>query len=171
MATTLSNRLAIGQALVALLQAIGNPSTSQPLYQYVKLGAIFDPGAATTFAEVVHVQGKGGPAGSGGPQIGWRIDDAVTFGINTGFGPYETDDSAAQSTMLFVQDVVLPTLRTHHQLPTVADPTQAVIGTYSLLIEQVDKSRPVRFPNGHVYLLWNLFATVKQQYSISLSTP
>lgn len=166
-----SSRLAIGNALVALLQNITNPNTSQSLYQLVKLGAVFDPGSFTTWAEVIHLQGKGTPAGSGGNMIGWRIDDEVTFMITSAVGLYQVDDSAVQATMLALQDILLPTLHQHFQLPVAGNPTQAVESVYSVLPIQVDKSRPVRFPNGNVYLFWDVPVVVKQQFNVELVQP
>jgi hypothetical protein len=166
-----SSRLAIAQALVSLIAGITNPSTGQPLYQATKLGSLFDPSSLTSWCEVVHYQGKGGPAGSGGNQIGWRIDDHVTFSVTSGVGPYETDSTAAQVSMLTIQDILLPTIRQHFQLPQAGAPTLAVGSVYSVLVEQVDRSRVAKFPNGHVYILWDIFVTVMQQYSISLTQP
>lgn len=166
-----SNRLAIGQGLVSLLQGITNPNTSQPLYGLVKLGALFDPSNLTSWAEVTHLQGQGGPAGSGGPSVGWRIDEQVTYLITSGVGPYETDSTAAQTNMLTIQDILLPTLHQHFQLPVSGNPTIAIQSVYSVLPTQVDRSRPVRFPNGSVWLLWDVPVIVKQQYSISLVSP
>jgi hypothetical protein len=166
-----SSRLAIGNALVSLLQGITNPNTSQALYGVVKLGALFNPSNLSTWAEVTHFQGKGGPAGSGGPNVGWRIDEEVTFLITSGVGPYETDSSAAQTNMLTIQDVLLPTLHQHYQLPVAGNPTIAVQSVYSVLPTLVDRSRPVRFPNGNVWLLWDVPVVVKQQYNIELVNP
>ena len=166
-----SSRLAIANALVSLLAGITNPNTSQALYQEVKLGAVFDPSAFTSWCEVIHMQGKGGPAGSGGNQIGWRIDEEVTFLITSGVGPYETDSTATQTNMLTIQDILLPTLHQHFQLPVAGNPTQAVQSVYSVLPTQQDRSRPMRFPNGHVYLLWDVPVVVKQQYGVALVQP
>lgn len=166
-----SSRLAIGQALTALIAQIQNPDTSVALFQSVKLGAMFDPSAFTSWCEVTHFQGKGGPAGSGGNLVGWRIEDEITFTVTAGVGPYETDSAAAQAAMLTVQDILLPSLRQHYQLPLSTDPTQPVASTYSMLIEQIDRSHPARFPNGHVYLLWDVFVTVAQQYNVELVSP
>lgn len=166
-----SSRLAIGNALVSLIAGFQNPATSLPLFQVVKLGALFDPSALTSWCEVSHHDGKGGPAGSGGNLIGWRIDDAVTFSVTSGIGPYETNDSVAQANMLTVQDILLPTLRQHFLLPQSTAPTLAVQSAYSMLVEQADQSRVAKFPNGHVYILWNIFVTVKQQYNVMLTQP
>lgn len=166
-----SSRLAIGQALVALIQTIQNPNTSTALFQEVKLGAVFDPSPFTSWCEVVHFQAQGGPAGSGGNMVGWRIDEKVTFAVTSGVGPYETDSTAAQVNMLTIQDILMPTLRQHFLLPQSTNPTLPVASVYSVLIEQVDRSHPARFPNGHVYLLWDCFVTVSQQYNVSLIEP
>jgi hypothetical protein len=167
-----SNRLGIAQALVALVSGIQNPNTNQPLYSVTKLGAIFNPGAATSFAEITHYQGKGGPAGSGGtPQVGWRIQEDVTYQITSGFGPYEKDSTSAQESMLAAQDILLPTIRQHFLLPDPSNPINAIQSAYNILIEQVDRSQPVRFPSGNVFLLWHVFVTVSQQYEINLQIP
>ncbi len=166
-----SNRLAIANGLVSLLQGIINPSTSQPLYGQVKLGAMFNPSNLTTWAEVIHMQGKGGPVGSGGPQTGWRIDEEITYLITSGVGPYETDSTAAQTSMLTIQDILLPTLHQHFQLPVAGNPTIAIQSVYSVLPTQVDRSRPVRFPDGHIWLLWDVPVIIKQQYNISFVAP
>jgi hypothetical protein len=169
--TLVSSRLAIAQAIVALVKTIQNPATSQPLYQLVKLGAVFDASPFNAWCEVTHYQGKGGPAGSGGNMIGWLTSEDVTFQITSGFGPYEKDSTAAQTAMLATQDILLPTLRQHFKLPDANDPTNAVQSGYSLLVEQVDRSQPVKFPSGSVFLLWHVFVTVKQQYTIELQIP
>lgn len=166
-----SSRLAIGQALVTLLQGMVNPNTNAALYGTVKLGAVFDPSNLASWAEVVHMQGKGVPAGSGGVMTGWRIDDEVTYLITTGVGPYETDSTAAQVNLLTIQDVLLPTLHQHFLLPTSGNPSQAVQSVYSVLPIQTDRSRPARLPNGHVYLLWDVPVIVKQQYNLELLEP
>lgn len=165
-----SNRLGIADALVAFLETIQNPDTS-PLYQFVKLGATYDPGNATSWSEVLHHQGKGGPAGSGGNQIGWRIDDEVTFLVTSGIGPYETDSTIAERSMLALQDILLPSLREHFQLPDANNPVNAVQSLYSLLVESPDKSRIMRFPNGHSYKLWDIYVTAKQQYNVQTQNP
>lgn len=167
-----SSRLAIANALVTLLAGIQNTTTSTLIYQYVKLGATFDPGAATSWCDVIHTQGKGQPAGSGGPAVGWRIDDEVTFMLTTGVGPYETNDSTAQADMLTIQDILLPALHQHFQLPDSSNPANAVQSVYSILLQNVpDRSVPMRYPNGHVYLLWHVPVIVKQQYNIELVQP
>lgn len=166
-----SSRLAIGNALVAVLAAINDPATSAPLYPLTKLGAVYDPGANTQWAQVTHFQGQSKPVGSGGNMVGWRIDDSITWIITSGFGPYQTDDSAAQAAMLNAHDILLPALHTHFQLPLATNPTQAVQSVYSVLPIEIDRSQPLKFPNGNVYLLWHVPVIVKQQYNIELVQP
>lgn len=166
-----SSRLAIGNALVALLAGIVNPNTNQALYGLVKLGAVFDPSNLSSWCEVVHMQGKGTPAGSGGSMTGWRIDDEITYLITSAVGPYETDSTAAQTNLLTIQDIMLPTLHQHFLLPTSGNPSQAVQSVYSVLPIQTDRSRPIRFPNGHFYLIWDVPVLIKQQYNIELVSP
>lgn len=167
-----SSRLLIAQGLVALLQGIVNPNTSQNVYGYVKLGAVFDPSAYSSWCEVVDPRGKVGHAGSGGNQIGWRIEDDIAFKITSGW-PYDADSAAAMTNMLTAQDIVLPLFASHYQIPNPNTPTIAIASVYSLLEDQgqTDLSGPVRFPNGHVYLLWSFYALVKQQYNVSLVNP
>lgn len=170
MAGLTSSRLAIGQALVALL-AGAKDANNVLIYQDVKLGAMWNPSTLTTWCAVTHVQGKGAPAGSGGPAVGWRIDEEVQFAITSGFGPYETDSTAAQTNMLTAMDVILPLLHSHYLLPASSNPSLAVQSVYSVLPIQADKSIPVKFPNGHFYLLWSFPLIVKQQYSVELVSP
>jgi hypothetical protein len=165
-----SNRLAIGEALVALLASATN-SSSVLIYQDVKLGAMWNPSTFASWCAVAHVQGQGKPEGSGGAMVGWRIDEEVQFTITSGFGPYETDSTAAQTNMLTAMDVILPLLHQHYQLPSAANPSLAVPSVYSVLPIQVDRSRPMKFPNGHWYLLWSFPILIKQQYSVELVTP
>lgn len=166
-----SSRLAIADALVALVRTFSNPNTSQPLYQNVKLGATFDPSAFTSWCDIVHSQGQGTPAGSGGSAVGWRIDDSVRYLVTSGVGPYEIDSTAAQINMLTIQDVLLPALHTHFQLPDSTNPTTVVQSVYSTLVDQPDKSMAMKFPNGHIYLLWHVIVVVKQQYGVILVQP
>lgn len=166
-----SSRLAIANALVSLLETFVVPNTSTAIFQYVKLGATFDPGASTAWCDVAHFQGKGGPAGSGGAMAGWRIDDAVTFMLTVGVGPYETNDSTAQANMLAIHDIMLPGLHTHFTLPDSTNPTVAVQSAYSVLPIDIDRSLPRRYPNGHVYLNWLVPVIVKQQYNVELVQP
>lgn len=170
--TLSSSRLTIANSLVALLQGIIDPVTSQPIYPLVKLGMIFDPQNNNTWAAVWHWQGKVDYAGSGGNQIQWRADDAVTFIITTGTGYYELDSTAAEKTKLHIMDVVPPALRQHFQLPDASNPTNAIQSVYSVLLNNVDKTeKPQRFPDGHVFGLWHLFVTVRQQFNIQVVQP
>jgi hypothetical protein len=132
---------------------------------------MFDPTAfVDNWAEVVHYQGKSGPAGSGGNLIGWRIEDNIAFKITSGV-PYEPDSTAATVASLTIQDILLPLLHSHAQIPNAANPSLAIASVYSLLTEQADTSRPVKFPNGHIYLLWDVIVLVKQQYNVTLTQP
>jgi len=170
--TLSSSREAIGNALVALLQGIQDPVTSQPIYALVKLGMIYDPQSTSAWAAIWHWQGKTDYAGSGGNQIGWRADDEVMFVVTTGAGPYELDSTAAEQTKLHIMDIVPPTLRQHFQLPDASNPTNAIASVYSTLLNNVDKTeKPQKFADGHVYALWHLFVTVKQQFNIQLVQP
>lgn len=161
-------RLIIARGVVAMLQGMQN--VSNPLYGYVKLGAVFDPSAYTSWAEVTFLQAKSGPAGSGGNQVGWRIEDNPVFKITSGW-PYEADSTAATENMLIAMDIVMPVLHSHYLIPSPNNPAQPIASVYSLLEDQVERGMPVRFPNGHVYLLWETYCTTKQQYSVTLSTP
>ncbi len=166
-----SSRLAIGNALVSLVAGVIDPNTSAALLSLVQLGAVFNPSNNTAWCEITHLQGQGKPAGSGGNQIGWRIDDETQWLLTCGLGPYETSSSSTQASMLNVQDILLPALHTHFQIPQAGSPTVAVQSAYSVLPVQIDRSRPVRFPNSHWYLLWNVPVIVKQQYNVSLVQP
>lgn len=168
-----SQRLPAAKSLAAFVQTIQNTTTTpnQPLYQLVKLGAVFDPGANTSWCEITHFQGKSSHAGSGGNQIQWRIDDELTFMLTSGIGPYETDSTAAQINMLTIQDILLPALHQHFQIPDASNPSIALQSVYSVLANQVDRSQPAKFPNGHVYLLWHVPVVVKLQYNAELVQP
>lgn len=167
-----SSRQLIAQGLVALLAGIVNPNTSQNVYAYTKLGAIFDPSPYASWAEVVDPRGKVGHAGSGGAVIGWRVEDDITFKITSGW-PYQADSTAAMNNMFAAQDIVLPLFASHYQIPNPNSPTQAIASVYSLLEDQgqTDMALPVRFPNGNIYLLWTFYALVRQQYNVSLVNP
>src|SRR5215469_6587681 len=168
----MSSRLAAAQALAKLLSTIQNPNTSQPLYGITKIGAFYDPTGFNTWAEITHFRGKGGPAGSGGPAVGWRIEETVRYFIGSGFGPYEADSTAAETNKLNTQDILLPTLRQHFQLPQANAITQAVPGVFSVLVEDDDVSRPpARFPNGSIYALWYVSVSIKMQYGVQLVQP
>jgi hypothetical protein len=166
-----SGRLAIGQSLVAILQGIQNAAASADLYSLVQLGAVFNPSNNALWCEVTHLQGQGKPAGSGGDMVGWRIDEETQWLLTSGIGPYETDSTTTQKNMLAAQDLVLPALHTHFQLPSASNPSIAIPSVYSVLPIQIDRSRPAKFPNGHFYLLWSLPVIVKQQYNVELSIP
>lgn len=167
-----SSRLAIAQGLVQMLEGITDPSTGQSLYQFVKLGNIFDPsGIPGLWAEVLYLQGKSGPAGSGGNLVGWRIEDNPVFAITTGYD-YETDSTAAMTAVLNAMDVLLPALHSHYQIGAPGNPTQPIATVYSLLSgDQNDRGQPVRFPQGKVYYLWTTYALVKQQYNVTIQSP
>lgn len=167
-----SMRLPIAQGLTTLLAGIQNPSTSQPVYALAKLGAIFDPTGFSSWVEVVDPRGKVGHAGSGGNQIGWRIEDNILFKVTSGW-PYQADSTAAMENMLSAQDIVLPLLLSHYQIPSPNNPAQPIASVYSVLEDdgQTDMSQPVKFPNGVVYLLWTLWVEVKQQYNVLLTSP
>lgn len=166
-----SNRQLIAQGLVLLLSGITN-SSSQPVYAYTKLGAVFDPSPYPSWAEVVDPRGKVGHAGSGGNQIGWRVADDIAFKITSGW-PYAPDSTAAMNSMLAAQDIVLPLMASHYQIPNPNNPSFSIASVYSLLEDQgqTDVSGPVKFPNGQVYLLWTFYALVKQQINIELVNP
>lgn len=167
-----SSREAIAKSLVAILQDVIDPVTNQPIYPFVKLGMVFDPGANIAFAGVWHFRGKRKKAGSGGNQVGWRTEDTVTFIITSATGPYELNDSTAEAAMLHIQDIVPPVIETHFQLPDATNPTNAIQSVYEVILDQPDVSPPPqRFPNGHVYKIWHQFVTVKQQYNVTLVLP
>lgn len=167
-----SSRLLIAQGLVLLLQGITNPSTSQPVYGLAKLGAVLDPSGLTSWVEVVDPRGKVGHAGSGGNQIGWRVEDDIAFKITSGW-IYDTNTAAAMTSMLTAQDIVLPIFSSHYQIPSPNNPSQPIASVYSVLEDQgqTDMALPIRFPNGRVYLLWTFWALVKQQINIQLVSP
>lgn len=163
-----SSRQLIAQAIVAMLQGVQNGAN--PLYAYVKLGAVFDPSPYASWAEVTFLQAKSGPAGSGGNLIGWRIEDNPIFKITSGW-PYAPDSTAAMNNMLAAMDILMPILHSHYQIPNPNSPTQAIASIYSLLEDQIERAMPVKFPNGQVYLLWDTYCTAKQQYNLSLVNP
>lgn len=167
-----SQRDAIANSLLYVLENIIDPSTSAAYYQLAKLGQIYDPATSVPFVQVTHFQGKSGPSGSGGNLIGWRIQDEITFLITSGFGPYENNDSTAQSDMLYAMDLVKPILHQHYQLPNASNPTNPLPSEFSFEPWQVDRSIVAKWPtNGRFYLLWHLPVIVKQQYSVVLQTP
>lgn len=166
-----SQRQAIANSLVYVLENIIDPNTSLAYYQTVKLGAIYDPGAAVPFVQVTHYQGKSGPYGSGGNLIGWRVQDEITFLITSGFGPYQTNDTITQNGMLYAMDLVKPILHSHYLLPDSSNPTNALGSEFSFLPIQQDRSIVTRWPNGQIYLLWHLPVIAMQQYSITQTIP
>lgn len=167
-----SNRLLIARGLVSLLAGITNPNTSQPVYAFSKLGALFDPSPYASWVEVVDPRGRLGHAGSGGTVIGWRVEDEIVYKITSGW-PYQPDSTAAMTSMLTAADIVLPIFASHYVIPNPDNPSIQVANVYSLLEDQgtTDTAIPVRFPNGQVYLLWSFYALIKQQYSVQLQTP
>lgn len=166
-----SSRLPMAKALVALIKTFQNPSTGLPLYQYVKLGSVFDASPYQSFCEVTHFEGVGGPEGSGGPQIQWRINDDMTFQITSGFGPYQLDSTTCEINMLATQDILLPLLRKHFELPDASNPLNAIQSVYSVLVQAPDKSTVKPYPGGNVYKLWSIWVLVKQGYNIELVQP
>lgn len=167
-----SSRLAIAQGMQLLLQGVTNPATAQLLYQDVKLGAYFGNTMQNfaSWAEVSFFEGKSGPAGSGGNLIGWRIEDALTLSIISGWD-YEVDSTAAMTNALTAMDILLPLLHSHVVIPSPGNPAQGIASVYGVLEEQPDRAIPVRMPTGHVYLLWHVYAVVRQQYNLTLVSP
>jgi hypothetical protein len=164
------NSLLIGNGIVSLLQGVLNGSTA--VYDYVQLGAVFDPSPYTSFAEVVDPIGKLGHVGSGGNTIGWRIDDVIAFKVNSGWR-YDTNSTTAMTNMLTARGLVLPAFASHYQIPNPNTPTIPIGSVYSVLEDegQTDRAVPVRFPNGAVYLMWTFWVSVRQQYSITITSP
>lgn len=165
-----SMRLIIAQGIVAMMASVTNPATSQPVYALSKLGAVFDPSPYPSWCEVTFFQSRSGPAGSGGPAVGWRIEDNPVFKITSGW-PYDADSSAAMTNMLTAMDIVMPMLHSHYQIPSPNNPSQPIASVYSLLEDQAERAMPVRFPNGKIYLLWETYCTAKEQYNVTLQTP
>lgn len=162
-------RKTIGQGLVTVLQGIVDPDTNQPIYGYTKLGAVFDPTAYATagWAEVTFAQGKSKPYGSGGTGVGWRIEDAITFKITSGW-QYDTDSTAATNNMLNAMDVVLPIMHSHVVIPSPTNPSLPIASVWKLEEDQPERAVPVRFPDGKIWLLWEFSAIVRQQYNVVL---
>lgn len=167
---TASNRLAIGQSLVQLLQGVTNPNTASALYGYVKQGHLYDPSPYAAWAEVTIASGKSGPAGSGGSLVGWRIEDKATYLITSG-AAYDPSSSAGEVAILTMMDVLLPLLHSHPVLPNPSNQSVQLPGVYSFLLEQADQTRIAKFPNGRIYLLWHVRGTVAQQYNVTLTIP
>lgn len=165
-----SSRLLIAQALQSFVTGLQNGAN--PLYSYVKLGAVFDPTPYPTgWAEITFLLGKSGPGGSGGNQVGWLVKDDPIWCLTSGW-LYQPDSTAAMTNMLTAMDLLLPALHSHYQLPNPNVPTQAVASIYSLTEwEQNERARPVKFPNGNVYLLWDLFIGTKMLYAVQLVNP
>ena len=164
-----SSRLLIAQGLQALIAGVQNGAN--PLYGFVKLGHFFDPTPYTSFAEITFVNGKSKPAGSGGQQIGWRIEDGPLWCIGSGW-PYQADSTAATTNMLAAMDILVPFLHTHYQVPNPNNPSIAIASMYHLdEWERDERARPVTFPNGQVYLLWELYIGTKQQYNVVITNP
>jgi hypothetical protein len=168
----MSSRKLIAQGLVAWLQTVQNTDTSTALYQYVKNGAIWDPSAYTgLWAEVTYAHGKSGPAGSGGHDIGWRIQDKAVWSIGTGYR-YDADSTTCMNSIYTAMDMLLPAIHSHYKIPNPNNPLQPIGSVYSVLVgDQNDKGQPVTFPNGYVYFMWNTYVTVMQQYGVDLVSP
>ena len=167
-----SSRKLIAQGLVAWLKTVQNTDTSSALYQHVKNGAIWDPSAYTgLWAEVTYMQGKSSPAGSGGHQIGWRIEDHPAWIISTGYR-YDADSETCMNNIYTAMDMLLPAIHGRYQIPNPNNPTQPIGSLFSVLVgEQNDRGAPVTFPNGNVYFMWNAYVTVVQQYNVILVSP
>lgn len=164
-----SSRLLIGQGLQALIAGVQNGAN--PLYAGVKLGAYFDPTSLSSFAEITFHHAKSHPAGSGGQQIGWRIEDDIVWCITSGWD-YEADSTAAMTNMLTAQDILLPVLHSHYQIPNPNTPSVAIASLYHMTEwEQQERARPVRFPNGRVYLLWEVYIGTHQQFNVTIVNP
>lgn len=163
-----SSTLAIGNSLVALIQGFQNPATGQPLYQYGQLGAIYDPGDYCRWFEVTFQQGESSPEGRGSI---WRIGDAPTFLVTSGFGPYDQNSTAVETDLLTARDLFLPLLRKHFAVPNSSNPTTAIESVRNMRVEQSDRARLALFPSGHAYRLWDVLITVSQQYNVTMVTP
>lgn len=170
-----SNRLAIGQALQAFLAGVVNPNTGLPLFALSKLGSVYDPTGFSSFIEVTYMKGTSSPVGSGGNQIGWRIEDTTVWSLSAGW-PYASSATSINSTdamtsMLTAMDILVPTLHQHYQFPLATNPSLAIQSVFSFLVEPQDRSRLVVFPNGTTYIMYEAFVTVKQQYGVNLVSP
>ncbi len=164
-----SSRLLIGQGLQTLIAGVMNGAN--PLYGLVKLGAVFDPTPYTSFVEITFANAKSKPAGSGGQQIGWRIEDDPLWCITSGWD-YEADSTAAMTNMLTAMDILVPFLHTHYQVPNPTNPSIAIASLYHLTEwERDERARPVRFPNGRIYLMWEIYLGTKQQYNVTIVNP
>lgn len=167
-----SSSLLIAEGLTLLLQNVTDPNTGLPVYGLAKLGAVLDPSAYTSWVEVVDPRGRVGHAGSGGNQVGWRIQDDIAFKVTSGW-IYELDTTAAMTSLLTARDIVMPMMTSHYKIPNPNDQTQAIASVYSVLEDQnqTDMSVPIKFPNGHLYLLWTFWAMIRQQYNVTLVNP
>ena len=166
-----SQRQAIANSLIYVLENIIDPATGLKYYQTTKVGAIYDPGANVPFVQVTHYQGKSAPYGSGGNLIGWRRQQEITYLITSGFGPYQPASDVAQDAMLYGMDLVLPILESHYLLPNASSPSIALPSEFSFLPTLTDRSIVARWPNGQTYLLWHLPVIAMQQYSIVQTVP
>lgn len=167
-----SQRQAIANSLVYVLENIMDPNTSAAYYKLVKLGQVYDPGILLPFVQVTHYQAISKPYGSGGIQVGWRRQQEITYLITSGFGPYENNDSTTQDDLLYAMDLVLPTLETHYLLPDPNNPTNPLQSEFSFLPILTDRSIVAKWPtNGRFYLLWHLPVIATQEYNITLTTP
>jgi hypothetical protein len=163
-------RKTIGQGLVKVLQGITDPATNLPVYGYVKHGAIFDPSGYASWAEVTFYQGRSTPYGNGGTQVGWRINDTITFEVTSGW-QYDTDSTAATENMLNAMDIVLPIMHSHVVIPSVANPSLPIASVWMVTEDDhPEHAMPVRFPDGKVWLLWRFKVNVRQQYNVILQS-
>src|SRR5258708_37534322 len=101
---------------------------------------------------------------------GWRIDDAVTLSVVSGWD-YEEDSNAAMVNMLEAMDIVLPLLHSHVVIPLASNPAVGIASVYSVLEEQPDRAIPVRIPPGHIYLLWHWYVGVPESVNIKRTHP
>ena len=164
-----SSRLLIAQGLQALIAGVQNGAN--PLYAGVKLGAYFDPTGLSSFAEITLATAKSKPLSSGGQQTGWLIKDDPLWCIGSGWD-YEADSTAAMTNMLATMDILVPFLHTHYQIPNPNNTSIAIASMYHLdEWERDERARPVRFPNGRVYLMWELYIGTKQQYNVTIVNP
>lgn len=163
-------RKAIGQGLVTILQGIIDPATGLPVYGFVKLGALFDPTAYASWAEVTFAQGKSSPYGSGGTGVGWRIDDMITFEVTSGW-QYDIDSTVATTNMLNAMDIVLPVMHSHVVIPSPFNPTVPIASVWMLSEDQPERAIPLRFPDGKVWLTWRFSTVVRQQFNITMVNP
>lgn len=93
----------------------------------------------------------------------------MTFLITSGWD-YDADASVAMLNMLNAQDVLLPLLHSHVVIPSPNNLAQPIATVWNVL-EEPDRSYPVRLPNNRVYLLWTVGVVVKQQYNVTIAVP